>query len=920
MDSGPAHRLPVQSQPFRVAVAAAFALAVLFLLSDPFTSGPRAQASQVQSIAAGGRHTCAVLGSGDVSCWGDNQYGALGDDRACPYTCESPVTVAGLPTNMASVAAGHRHTCAITAERGLKCWGRNNEGELGDGTTVARTLPVDVLGLETGVVAVSAGYAHTCAAMESGVVKCWGRNDWGQLGDGTTEASTIPVEVQGLSGSMVGVAAGMSHTCAASDSGTVQCWGSHKVGQLGDPGRPKTGDPSPTTVVNLTRVVTLDAGDHHTCALVNGGSVECWGEGQNGQLGDGRMMQSATPVEVEGLGGNVTSMAVGGNHTCAVLTAGGAQCWGSDFSAQLGDGRARTTSAVPVQVVGLPQSVSAVGAGREHTCAVLGSGNVACWGADDYGQVGDGTTRTPTQVKGLVDGAVAVSAGGLHTCALDASGSVLCWGHNLQGQQGDGTTIGRATATLAALPGKADAVSAGGGHTCALMAENGVMCWGNNQSGQLGDPFAGIRRIPIEIAGLTNATAVASGSRHSCALMDGGGVKCWGSNDFGQLGNDSKPFSLTPIDVVGVSDAIAIDAGQDRSCAVMQNGNVKCWGAADLGNGTSKSGPIPVDVINLEGPARAVSVGYWSNCLLLRSGSAQCWGWNGGGALGDGTFNKWHYSPVAVTSLSLGVAVVTGGGHACGLTAKGEMLCWGSNVHGQLGVEASNECFPVGGPCSTTAVTVPGLDGVTEISAGHGHTCAVAASAGVKCWGSNSFGQIGNGAVGNVRLVPALVAGLDMKPSPPVTPCPPEECPTPVAMPCPDFDADTVCDGSDQDDDDDGCSDILELGDEPRLGGSRNQNDFWDFFDTPDEANHRDQAVSAADLARVVARFGRVASEFTTPLSRPTGRTYYHSAFDRSAPESDTKRWRSGAPDGSIGAADVAMLVAQFGHTCVAAP
>ena len=310
--------------------------------------------------------------------------------------------VSGLSSGVTAIAAGGLHICALTTGGGVKCWGYNGYGQLGDGTMTQRSIPVDVSGLTSGVVAIAAGGHHTCALTTGGGVKCWGLNGSGQLGDGTTTQRSIPVNVSGLGSGIVAIATGWSHTCALTTSGGVKCWGLNSDGQLGD--NSTTNRLMPIDVSGLSSgMAAIATGDYHTCALTSSNGAKCWGNNSYGQLGDGTTTQRNIPVNVSGLSSGVVAIATNPSHTCAVATGGGAKCWGLNGSGQLGDGTT-TQRNIPVDVSGLGSGVAAITAGWYHTCALTTSGGGKCWGSDSNGQLGIGTITyrtTPVDVVGF---------------------------------------------------------------------------------------------------------------------------------------------------------------------------------------------------------------------------------------------------------------------------------------------------------------------------------------------------------------------------------------------------------------------------------------------------------------------------------------------------------------------------------------
>lgn len=353
------------------------------------------------SVSAGVTHTCAVSTAGEVWCWGDNESGQLGDGTVADRL--QPRPVAGL-TNVRTVATGLGTTCAVTQSGAVRCWGSNSRGQLGDGTFDDKLVPSPVSGLGAGVDTVVVGAAHACARLTSGTVSCWGDNTVGQLGTGSTSASNVPVQVAALSGvsSLAPGGGGNDHTCAVVAGGAVKCWGNNYAGQLGD--GTILDRTAPVAVAGLTgAAVAVATGARHTCALYASGTAACWGFHGGSVLGDGGVFglgtYSTSPVPVFGLAG-ATSIRAGGLHTCAVVAGGAAKCWGLNIMGSVGDGTFHDRNEPKVAV---PSGSASVGAGAGHACAVLTSGTVKCWGLNDSGQLGIGRTGdspSPLQVPG----------------------------------------------------------------------------------------------------------------------------------------------------------------------------------------------------------------------------------------------------------------------------------------------------------------------------------------------------------------------------------------------------------------------------------------------------------------------------------------------------------------------------------------
>jgi alpha-tubulin suppressor-like RCC1 family protein len=357
----------------------------------------------VAAVSVGSAYACALVTGGVVECWGANGSGNLGDGTTT--SSPTPVAVSGLSA-VTSVSAGGTSACALLADTTVRCWGDNGDGELGDGTTTSSSTPVPVSGLRN-VTAISVGDFSACALLSDTTVQCWGSNFYGGLGNGTTPLSTVPVAVTGLTGATAISVSGLG-ACALLAGGTVECWGADFFGLLGDGGTSGSRSTVPATIPGLTGVTAISVGEESACALLAGGTIECWGEDGSGQLGNGTTAGVLPPVAVSGIT-NATAIAVGGGHAvgssaCAILANGAVRCWGFNRVGELGDGTT-TSSSVPVAVRGLidPTAIS-VGEDGTVCTAVAAEATVFCWGSDTGGQLGTGATTNSTVPVPLVWG------------------------------------------------------------------------------------------------------------------------------------------------------------------------------------------------------------------------------------------------------------------------------------------------------------------------------------------------------------------------------------------------------------------------------------------------------------------------------------------------------------------------------------
>lgn len=586
------------------------------------------------SLSAGDDHTCAQRKTGSIVCWGDNSLGQLGTAGRTAFV--TPMLLGDL-VDAVEVAAGGKHTCVRRKTGAVLCFGANLDGQLGDGSTNSRNRMAGVQGV-TAAKELAVGYSTSCARSLGGV-QCWGRG-----------FGKVPVVVAGFQDA-VELEVGADHVCAITAKRKVSCIGKNETGQLGN----GTLDDSTDKVVGvnvLSSVKDLSVGARSACALTQGGVVSCWGSNDGGVLGTGKpgTLQSLTPITVA----EVTSAAQidsGLRFGCAVESSGELKCWGDNAFGQLGVGT-KTPSRTAL-VVGVGDVVS-VATGPEFACAAKKDGRVACWGKNDAGQLGNkGRASTkPVPVAGVSD-AVEVTAGAKHACARRRGGGVMCWGNNEYGQLGNGLGEKSGAVSVQGLGDAADLV-AGDQHTCARRAAGSVVCWGANTYGQLGNGVsASMLKTPtpraVPVTKLTDVVSLHAGSEHTCAARKTGAAVCWGRNREKQLGSGtSSDVWTTRVPVKQVSNAMAVGGGPLHTCAAVAGRTIRCWGinsGGQLGNGTRNNAPTPTGGPSLD--AVQLSGGTDHTCARLRSGGVACWGDNEVGQLGDGG-KPFAASPVAV--------------------------------------------------------------------------------------------------------------------------------------------------------------------------------------------------------------------------------------------------------------------------------
>jgi len=586
---------------------------------------------------------------------------------------------------------------------------------------------------------VTTGLRSMIALREDGTVWGWGSNQDGHLG-GFVFSHVTPAQIQEVPNftNIVSVATGNLHTVALKDDGTVWTLGSNRWGQLGD--GTTTQRRFAAQLQNLSNVIAIAASNMHTVVLKDDGTVWAWGMNFNGQLGDGTTINRYIPTQVPNLT-NVIAIATSGGHTVALKDDGTVWSWGSNSWGQLGDGTMAHEHVTPIQVQNLT-NVIAIEAAGNYTIALRDDGTVWTWGANSHGQLGDGTTtnrRTPVQVQNLTNITV-ISAGINHAAALKDDGTVWVWGQNHNGQLGDGTTIDHHTPIqLLSLTNVID-ISAGFYNTVALKHDGYVWTWGENGSGQIGDSTFISRHTPVQVLGsggqgFLNLFAPRSPSITTLSLPDGITGTAY-TQTLTATGTAPITWSITSGNLpngLNLSTTGTITGiPSEEGIFEFTVRATNHLGSMELVLSISVFTPPPF----LTTPM--VTIHDRTTFALREDGTVWGWGSNQYGQLNDFIFS--HLTPTRiqqVPNFTNIIYVTVGAFHTVALKEDNTVWTWGSNRWGQLGDGTTiNRRYPV---------QLQSLTNVIEIAAGNNHTVILKEDGTVWAWGMNFFGQLGDG-------------------------------------------------------------------------------------------------------------------------------------------------------------------------------
>lgn len=683
----------------------------------------RAGSSWIDLATGAKHHQCALSDDRKAYCWGANDAGQLGIGSTGGMI-HKPTLVTG---NLAflEIHAGDQRSCGLTVSGELYCWGTDSNVPVKAATERFKQIAM--------------GVEHSCALRSDGDLFCWGSDTQGQQanGAGVTPNTSPTATASGMK--FRTIRAAHMHTCGINDAGLTYCWGDSMH--------------TPTLVSATERFRELAVGAFINCGINESGKVSCWGKNASGAVGIGTTgADEIAPVAIQSTE-NFRTLAIADESVCGITAAGATYCWGVNDKGQLGLGDTNNRSA-PTWV-NHNQNYVKIAATAQSFCGLTTLGNAWCWGSDEQEQLGNAALSGNKLLPSALDMSqvtgearfISMLAGGWSSCGLTSQGNALCTGAYADGILGYGGAVSGPAPRPVAVPThqKLRGLTNGYDHQCALNTQGQAYCWGNNESGQMGIASTSEKEIYPRAVSLPNGDAfiqVAAGRGSTCGLVSDGRVFCWGSDEFGQLGNaEPKEDKNVPVALDTALKFVSIAAGENHHCALTQEGAAYCWGRNDkkqLGDGTSTDSASP----KLVGGAHhflSITAGKNHTCGGAADGVSYCWGSDNVGQSGNGdSITGLQSDPIALDSTEIFRSVITGYSFTCGVSNAGTPYCWGSNSWGRLGKGAMDgfEASPYAVASSDTFVS---------ISAGYAHACALSQRNQAVCWGHDGFEQLGDG-------------------------------------------------------------------------------------------------------------------------------------------------------------------------------
>lgn len=725
---------------------------------------------KISKLSEFNHHICAIksnTSSGALYCWGLNQYYQLGigntTNQSTPILVHSGTQYSSITTK------SDTHSCGITDLGYLRCWGLNQYGSLGDGTITQRPLPTPIDGTVTyKQIAISSNFS--CGITGNGDLKCWGLNSSYQLGDGTSVNKLTPTLID--AGTKYNfVALGDVHACGITQLGVLKCWGGNLSGQLGDGSViPKS---TPTIIDPGVSYNSLSLSKLTSCGITENHIIKCWGNRSFLAFTDNNCTSlnnfCSSPVIVDGLE-SYQKISLGSSHACALNILGKIRCWGDNqIGSQLGFKLPSSLSysfTTPTYVDN-ENTYSDISSGSYATCGIQSpSGSVKCWGTNSNGLLGRSYSDKNSATPEVVDPGIEykqVATGSKSTCGLTLSGKIKCWGKEELGSLGLGSTkaslLPKEILTIDSIGKSYLGNGVKADHYCSIRTEDSALqCWGNNSEGQIGDNTL-LERPQLSLIDYgTQYQSVHRGSNHTCGLTQSGEVKCWGKNDLGQLGVGFQIInSNTPLSVDLETKYLKLSTGSSNSCGITEAGDLKCWGKNEffgsLGDGTLVNRDKPV-LIDSGVKYNFISNGYMHTCGITQGSKLKCWGNNSNMQVGDNTFMN-RLTPTLIDSSENYSFVSSGMSHTCAITSNGVLKCWGDNRNGQIGngiISTAPSGTPIVVDSGTTYIFV---------AAGDNYTCGITSQNTLKCWGGNSYSKLGKSYDQRPYWIPAPILNLN---------------------------------------------------------------------------------------------------------------------------------------------------------------
>ncbi|MCD0478765.1 T9SS type A sorting domain-containing protein [Chryseobacterium sp. LC2016-29] len=684
-----------------------------------------------QTLSAGAEYSLGIKTDGTLWAWGNNLYGQLGDGTTVDRNI--PIQI-GTANNWLKIDTNSYYSLAIKADGTLWAWGMNSDGQLGDGTKIDRFIPTQI-GTATNWKSISAGVAHSLAIKTDGTLWGWGRNNYGQLGDGTTIGKIVPTQL-GTATDWQSISAGVSHTLALKTNGTLWGWGRNNYGQLGD--GTTTAKTIPVQIGTATNWKSIDAGDHHSIGTKTNGMLWGWGYNQYGQLGDGTTMSKIEPTQI-GTGTNWLNIAAGTGFTFANKTDGTLWSWGDNAYGQLGNGTNGATNTLLPTQVGASSDNMMIFVGGYHVLQQNTGGVLKVCGRNEFGQLGDGTNIKKNTFISIACPSNCTPPTQFSTTNITSSTATLNW--TASAPNGSYLYLYSTNPIVGGIDGNTPSTTAS---LTNLLPNTTYYWWVSSYCGSSqGNWIQGGSFTTLS----TNTTgcwkSVSAGYMHSIGLKTDGTLWAWGDNSLGQLGDGTGIGKTTPIQIGTANNWLKIATGAYYTVAIKTDGTLWAWGQntyGQLGSG-STVGKITPTQIGTETDWASIATGDTHALAIKTNGTLWSWGRNSAGQLGDGT-NLHNFTPTQVGTANNWEAIAAGVQHTFAIKTNGTLWGWGDNASGQLGDGTTfNRKVPTQIGTATNWKTV---------DAGYLHSVGLKTDGTIWSWGNNTIGQLGSGTTNSI--------------------------------------------------------------------------------------------------------------------------------------------------------------------------